>query len=164
MLNQEKILGCDWCNIPEAECRYQLAESDCWKLFLADEQDYVGRCVLVLRRHCDSPAALSDEEWTDLHRMIKMTEKCVKTVFGAELCNWSCLMNSFYKSADPNPHVHVHVRPRYKNPVVINGHEYADAEFGHHYSLWRDGVIPEEDMQVIFREMKRWIEANACCK
>lgn len=73
-------------------------------------------------------------------------------------------MNSFYKSADPNPHVHVHVRPRYKNPVVINGHEYADAEFGHHYSLRRDGVIPEEDMQVIFREMKRWIEANAYCK
>ena len=110
MLNQEKILGCDWCNIPEAECRYQLAESDCWKLFLADEQDYVGRCVLVLRRHCDSPAALSDEEWTDLHRMIKMTEKCVKTVFGAELCNWSCLMNNFYKKPAPDPHLHIHGR------------------------------------------------------
>ncbi len=61
MLNQEKyiryaaelprqMLACDWCAIPESECRYQLAESDCWKLFLADEQDYVGRCVLVLRR------------------------------------------------------------------------------------------------------------------
>ncbi|MBQ3979416.1 MAG: hypothetical protein II634_01330 [Lachnospiraceae bacterium] len=45
-----QMLACDWCAIPESECRYQLAESDCWELFLADEQDYVGRCVLVLRR------------------------------------------------------------------------------------------------------------------
>ncbi len=155
-----QMLACDWCAIPESECRYQLAESDCWKLFLADEQDYVGRCVLVLRRHCESLSALTEEEWTDLHRMVKMVEGCVKAVFGAELCNWSCLMNSFYKGSDPNPHVHVHVRPRYKTPVTINGHSYADAEFGHHYSCKRSGLIPEEDMQVIFQKMKNWLDCR----
>lgn len=155
-----KMLACDWCNIPEAECRYQLAESDCWRLFLADEQDYVGRCVLVLRRHCESLSALTEEEWMDLHNMFKLIEGCVKAVFGAELCNWSCLMNNFYKSSDPNPHVHVHVRPRYKAPVTINGHVYADAEFGHHYSLQRNSRVSEEDMQVIFRKMKQWLDCG----
>ena len=151
-----QMLTCDWCSIPENECRYQLAESGHWRVFLADEQDYVGRCVLVLRRHCESLSELTEEEWMELHRMVRLIESCVKEVFGAELCNWSCLMNSFYKSSDPNPHVHVHVRPRYRTPVTINGHVYADAEFGHHYSLQRNSRVSEEDMQAIFRKMKQW--------
>ena len=149
-----KMLACDWCIIPESECRYLLKESNYWKVFLADEQDYVGHCILVLRRHCESLSSLTDEEWMDLHNMVKLTENCVKEVFGAELCNWSCLMNSFYKNAVPNPHVHVHVRPRYKTPVTINGHVFADEEFGHHYSLKRSSRVSDEDMQVIYGKMK----------
>lgn len=155
-----KMLGCDWCGIPESERKYLLAESDCWEVFLADEQDYVGRCVLVLRRHCESLSALTEAEWTELHRFVKRIESCVKAVFGAEMCNWSCLMNSFYKSSDPNPHVHIHVRPRYKTPVAINGHMYADADFGRHYSLRQNNMVSGEDMQVIFRKMKRWFDCG----
>ena len=63
-------------------------------------------------------------------------------------------MNSFYKNAVPKPHVHVHVRPRYKTPVTINGHVFADEEFGHHYSLKRSSRVSDEDMQVIYGKMK----------
>ena len=41
-------------------------------------------------------------------------------------CNWSCLMNSFYKQSKPNPHLHIHVRPRFRKPVVVNENSYTD--------------------------------------
>ena len=56
---------------------------------------------------------LTDGEWEDLRNLICKVEICLKTVLGATLCNWSCLMNSFYKETEPNPHLHIHVRPRY---------------------------------------------------
>lgn len=52
-----------------------------------------------------------------------------------DICNWSCLLNDFYKITAPNPHLHLHVRPRYKNPFLLNGTQYIDEDFGHHYNL-----------------------------
>ncbi len=103
--------SCGWCHLSEEEKRFQEYESAFWSVFHADEQDYTGRCILVLKRHCGSLTELSDEEWEDLRDLIRKTETCLKTVLGAALCNWSCLMNSFYKEAEPDPHLHIHVRP-----------------------------------------------------
>ena len=105
---------CEWCNLSEADKKYLLSDTKYWTLYLADEQDYIGRCIIVLKRHCGSLPELKDDEWMELFLLIKKYETCIKTVFHAEHCNWSCLMNSFYKSPEPCPHVHIHVRPRYK--------------------------------------------------
>ena len=120
---------CDWCNLSEEDKKYLLYDSECWSVFLADGQDYIGRCILVLKRHCGSMSELTDDEWMDLLNLVRKLETCMKTVFGADLCNWSCLMNSFFKEPEPCPHLHIHVRPRYRNPVVINGNTYADDSF-----------------------------------
>ncbi|MBP5253885.1 MAG: HIT family protein [Lachnospiraceae bacterium] len=153
------MTGCDWCHLSEEDREYLLCDSGCWSVFLADEQDYIGRCVLVLDRHCGSMAELTDDEWQDLLNLVRKLEMCLKTVFGADLCNWSCLMNSFFKDPEPCPHLHIHVRPRYRNPVVINGNTYADDAFGHHYTHDKGGRIPEEDMQAVFIRMKRWLDS-----
>lgn len=149
--------NCGWCNLSEEEKRFQVYESAFWSVFPADEQDYTGRCILVLKRHCGSLAELSDEEWEDLHDLIRKTETCLKTVLGAALCNWSCLMNSFYKEAEPDPHLHIHVRPRYDRPLVIHGNTYIDSEFGHHYALHKNGSIPAEDREEVFQRLKEWM-------
>ena len=154
------MANCDWCNLSEKEKQYLVCETAFWSVFLSDEQDYIGRCILVSKRHCGSLSELTEEEWEELRQLIRKVETCFKTVLGATLCNWSCLMNSFYKSSDPNPHVHIHVRPRYKTPVTINGHMYADADFGRHYSLRQNNMVSGEDMQVIFRKMKRWFDCG----
>ena len=150
---------CDWCHLSEEDRKYLLCDSGYWSVFLADEQDYIGRCILVLKRHCGSMAELTDDEWKDLLHLIRKLEMCAKTVFGAELCNWSCLMNSFYKEPEPCPHLHIHVRPRYRNPLVINGNTYSDDFFGHHYSTQKGGWIRIEDRQVIFTRMKSWLDS-----
>jgi diadenosine tetraphosphate (Ap4A) HIT family hydrolase len=153
------LTKCDWCNPPEEDKKYLLFDSGCWSVFLANEQDYIGRCILVLKRHCGSMAEVTDDEWKDLLNLIRKLEMCLKTVFGADLCNWSCLMNSFFKEPEPCPHLHIHVRPRYRNPVVINGNTYSDDSFGHHYSTKKSAPISIEDMQAVFIRMKSWLNS-----
>ena len=157
-LQVRKMMNCDWCNLSEEEKRYQLYESALWTVFLSDEQDYIGRCILVLKRHCGSLAELTEEEWEELRRLVCKVETCLKTVLGAALCNWSCLMNSFYKGTDHDPHLHIHVRPRYDKAVTINGNNYPDSEFGHHYALNKSGSIPVEDKEEVFTRLKEWLD------
>ena len=145
---------CDWCSLTDKQKKYLLITTDFWSVYLADEQDYVGRCVLVLKRHCDSLSELTEKEWFDLRYVVRHVESCFKSVLGATMCNWSCLMNSFYKESSPNPHLHLHVRPRFKNPIVINGNQYVDEQFGHHYARNKNSKITLKDRQTIYEWMK----------
>ena len=144
--------GCEWCDYKENE--WLLYQSLYWSVYLADRQDYVGRCILVLNRHCGSLPELDISEWIELKTIIDRLECIFREVLGAELSNWSCLLNNFYKAPIPNPHLHFHVRPRYKNPITINHHSYVDAEFAHHYALKKEPVLLDEDIQVLFAQMK----------
>ena len=150
--------NCDWCRLSEENKRFLLIESGSWLVFLADEQDYIGRCILVLKRHCDSLSKLTDGEWAELRDLVRRVEACLKTVLGATLCNWSCLMNDFHKESEPDPHLHIHVRPRYDKPLTLNGRTYTDFEFGHHYSTKRSGAIPVNDMEEVFIRLKEWLD------
>ena len=66
-------------------------------------------------------------------------------------------MNSFYKEAAPNPHLHIHVRPRYDEPITVNGNAYTDSEFGHHYALNKSGTIPDKDKEEVLIRLKKWL-------
>lgn len=145
---------CEWCELSDEERRWLLSRTEHWSVYLADEQDYIGRCIVAANRHCGGLSELGMREWDELKRVIDELERCLKEVLGAQLCNWSCLMNSFYKSDAPNPHLHIHVRPRYRGGVVLNGREYTDEEYGHHYRLGRGTAIPEEDMRELFERLR----------
>lgn len=149
--------NCGWCNLSEEDKRFQVYDGTLWSVFLSDEQDYPGRCILVLKRHCGSLSELTDDEWKELRKLVCKTETCLKTVLGATLCNWSCLMNSFYKDPNPDPHLHIHVRPRYEKPVMMNGRTYDDNEFGHHYAVHKRAVIPDQDREEVFLRLKEWM-------
>ena len=152
------MVHCEWCGLSEEDKKYQLYESGAWSVFLSDEQDYIGRCILVLKRHCDSLSGLTEDEWDELRDLVSKMEACLKAVLGAALCNWSCLMNDFYKETAPDPHLHIHVRPRYARPVTVNGRVYTDSEFGHHYALNRSGAMPAEDREEVFSRLKEWLD------
>ena len=148
---------CDWCNLSEEDRKFQVYESKSWSVFLSDEQDYFGRCILILKRHCGSMSELTDVEWDELRKLVCKVESCLKAALGATLCNWSCLMNSFFKKSAPDPHLHIHVRPRYDKPVSINGNIYTDSEFAHHYALKKSGAIPVKDKEEVFIRLKEWL-------
>ena len=145
---------CSWCTLSAEERKWMLMQTTNWTVYMADEQDYIGRCILVSNRHCGCLSGLTDSEWMDLKHLIDRFERCFRTLWGAELCNWSCLLNSFYKSSSPNPHLHLHVRPRYREPVSINGIQYVDEEFGHHYMLKKENKLGEQEFKEIFDMLK----------
>ncbi len=147
-------MDCKWCDLSERERQWLLFEHGGWTIYLADVQDYIGRCIIVLNRHCGCIPDLHLSEWLALKEITAKMERCYKEVLGAELCNWSCLMNSFYKEKEPNPHLHIHIRPRYKRPVEINGNCYVDEEFGHHYALKKGQQLKEEDRIALYNLMK----------
>ena len=101
---------------------------------------------------------ITKDEWDELYDLICEMEACLKAVLGATLCNWSCLMNSFYKETSPDPHLHIHVRPRYDKPLMLNGNTYTDSEFGHHYALDKSGEIPDKDKEEVFIRLKGWLD------
>lgn len=148
---------CEWCSFTQEERKWLISEIGHWRVFLADEQDYIGRCIIISERHCSSLSELNSQEWITLKNIIDCLEQFYKTVLGADLCNWSCLMNNFYKEENPNPHLHIHVRPRYKNAVIINNHNYIDGEFGHHYKNRKETALTVDDRIKLFDLMKEFL-------
>ena len=82
-------MTCNWCAVSEKEKKYLLFQSQYWSVYLADEQDYIGRCILVCNRHCASLSELTIEEWGELGEIVKkrsyvwnlfLEQKCVTGV------------------------------------------------------------------------------------
>lgn len=149
---------CSWCTITDEEKQYLLLNGREWSVYLADEQDYIGHCILVLNRHCARLSELTDHEWMELKRLVDRLECCFKAVLGAEPCNWSCLMNSFYKTPKPDAHVHLHVRPRCKAPVLLHGTEYKDEEYGHHYDPKKKHRVDMAARKELFEKLKKQLQ------
>lgn len=145
---------CEWCNLTEKDKEWLLFETQNWSVYLADIQDYIGRCILVSKRHCGSLSQLTLTEWVDLKEIINRLEQCYTQTLGANVCNWSCLLNDFFKKDRPNPHMHIHVRPRYKHTIKINHNTYEDSEFAHHYALGKVTQLKDGDRITLYRIMK----------
>lgn len=151
---------CIWCNIPGEEEQWILYESLWWKIYLANKQDYIGRCVVVLKRHCPSLSDLTEDEWIDLKHIINLSEKVCKEVLNCDLCNWSCLMNDFYKADNPNPHLHIHLRPRCKEPVLLGNCVYKDDDFAHHYKNHKNSSLSFKERKILFDKFFRAFNSN----
>lgn len=40
--------NCSWCNLTDEDRKYLLYENQYWSVYLADDQDYIGRCTVDL--------------------------------------------------------------------------------------------------------------------
>ena len=108
-----------------------IAETKYWKIFLAPSQRYLGTCVVSLKRDCEDLKDLIIEEWIDFGNLVEAMELANRKIFNADLFNWSCLKNSVFRKNNPLPHIHWHFIPRYKNPVIFEGLEFVDPDFGY---------------------------------
>ncbi len=108
-------------------------ETPYWKIFLKDEQNYLGRCVVILKRECGDLADLDTDEILDFFDVVKKLENLLRKTFNATMFNWTCLMNHSYLENPPQPQVHWHFRPRYDHPVEFAQNIFKDPNFGKHY-------------------------------
>lgn len=131
-----------------------ILETDFWKIVIASDQAYLGRCFVILKRHRGDLAELENPEWIDFIAVVKNLETALKKSFGAAMFNWTCLMNNAYQNISPNPHVHWHFRPRYDRKVEFYGEIFEDFEFGKHYSQTRKREVPDEIKRKIVERIK----------
>lgn len=126
-----------------------------WKCFLLDNQAYLGRSIIEIKRDCGSMSDINPDEWEEFHDVVKRLESAFKKAFNATLFNWACLMNHAYKEDPPKPHVHWHFMPRYRDKVSFAGEVFEDNEFGHHYDhKSRIKVVSMEVLEKIAKEVK----------
>jgi len=130
-------------------CRYLkdnnrlLFETKYWKVFVIDEQAFLGRTAVILKRHCHSLPELTEPEWQEFKEVVSKLEQAVKQAFGMEVANWACLMNHAFRTNIANPHVHWHLRPRYRHPVEFAGKTFTDPDFGEMYTDRHEKVDDE---------------------
>jgi diadenosine tetraphosphate (Ap4A) HIT family hydrolase len=148
------FVRCEYCEWAKEESDL-ITETRYWKVFLSDEQSYLGRCVILLKRHCESVSDINEAEWDDLHNEIKGLEKTMKKAFGATMFNLTCLMNNAYKKKPYHPHVHWHFRPRYDNKVKFAGLVFDDSRFGHHYDPKSSRKLDSKTRNLIINRIKK---------
>ena len=125
-----------------------------WSVTLSSNQSYLGRSYVTLKRHCGSLSELELNEWLDFIDLTKKLESAYKKAFDATMFNWTCLMNNTYQEVPPNPHIHWHFRPRYNHDVDVNGKQFNDQEFGHHYSREREQSIDSAVKETVLIKIK----------
>lgn len=134
-------------------------ETDFWKIILNYDQTYLGRCIVVLKRKCGDLSGLSHEEALDfLDNVVVKMEWTLRESFGADMFNWTCLMNNAYQEENPNPQVHWHLRPRYKKQVNFMGEIFIDSNFGHHYERGTERLVDEKIMAGIVSKIRGSIQ------
>lgn len=143
------------------EKQENIIETEYWKVLLAYDQTYLGRCILILKKPCSNLAEISQSELLDFHKIVQQLENASKKAFGATMFNWACIMNNAYQEENPNPQVHWHFRPRYKKEVSFAGEKFIDPNFGYHYtpdSLTKNPRIVEEKLRnAIITKYKKFL-------
>lgn len=145
-----ECFACDYAKNPA----YLILETKHWKVYLADNQAYLGRAIVNLKEHKSKLSDLSSEEWADYIEIVKRLEPAYKNAFSAEPLNWGCFMNNAFQNNPPNPHVHWHIFPRYKDTQIINGEEFTDKLYGFFYDDALNRKLSADTYKTIVNQLK----------
>ncbi len=118
--------SCSYCKLSDDPVLFETAF---WNVVLSEDQAYLGRSIIYLKRHTSMLSELTPQEWIDLGVVAKRLEQALTKEFGAIMFNWTCMMNDAYKEGT-TAHVHWHCRARYSSKKVFESVEFSDPEFG----------------------------------
>ena len=119
-----------------------ILQTERWVAVLDRNQCYLGKSFITLRQHKETLSDLDEVDWTELHQVIRQIEWAVKAAFGADVCNWECLMNNAVRAGRPT-HVHWHLHPRYLGGTRFAGEEFPDPKWPRHLESGEHRVSEE---------------------
>ncbi len=105
-----------------------VAESDSWRLILNRNQNLLGKCFLVSRRHIEAVCDLGAAEWADLRDEVVRATASLQSAFQPDHFNYAFLQNQ-------DRHVHLHLIPRYAAQRCWNGLIFTDPDYPGHYAV-----------------------------
>jgi diadenosine tetraphosphate (Ap4A) HIT family hydrolase len=139
------LITCPFCKRDFS--RELIYEGSYWRVTLNENQYYLGRCMIILKRHLEDPIQLSKME---VEEIIDLTVKCVKVLremFNPNLFNYAMLGNIVR-------HVHLHVIPRYSSERTYDGLKFIDGNWGGHYYPYPEFKMPEDSFRKLRDEVK----------
>ena len=101
-------------------------ESESWSLVLNRNQNLLGKCMLVLRRHLEYVPGLDPQEWSALKNEMDRATIAISGAFQPDHFNYVFLQNQ-------DRHIHMHIIPRYAGTRTFNGVVFSDPGFPGHY-------------------------------
>lgn len=121
-----------------------------WEVYIHENQNYLGRCVVWCRR--ENALDLADatkEEREELFLILRDLRKALKKSFQLDWFNYAFLGNE-------TCHLHCHFIPRYAKQREFMGVVFEDKLYGHNYKTDRNFQISAE----LLSEIKNTILIN----
>ena len=119
-----------------------------WKVVLHPNQCYLGRCLIIAKRHVEDLFEINDQEEKELFEVVRKLKGALEEVFNPNLLNYASLGNKV-------PHLHLHVIPRYERSVEYCGIVFSDKKWGSNpYPYEKDFSIPEKIYDQIISGIK----------
>jgi len=116
--------------VPSIQWRFEdleLFASQYWIWQLHENQSYLGRMILRLRREThESLASCRNEEWGSLHLHLRAYESFLSRLFSPDRHNY-CQLGNIYEQ------LHVHAIPRYKTSRRWSSFEFNDRRWGRNW-------------------------------
>jgi diadenosine tetraphosphate (Ap4A) HIT family hydrolase len=94
-----------------------------WSVSVATEQNYLGKCILALRRHEEDFLSLTSEERDEMWEAARAVRDALARCFAPDRFNYQVLGNSV-------SHVHMRLTPRYLSPREFGGMTFTDEHWG----------------------------------
>jgi diadenosine tetraphosphate (Ap4A) HIT family hydrolase len=116
------------CSLCSPDLGPLLAESAHWRLILNHNQNLLGKCFLVLRRHQEAVPDVTAAEWAELQRELARATRALAAAFRPDHVNYAFLQNQ-------DRHVHLHIIPRYASPRSFGVQVFADPDYPGHYAV-----------------------------
>lgn len=134
---------CPFCYPQEKYAHLNIAEFNHWRLALHESQVYLGRCLLIARRHFEDFFQTTDDERGEFFAIGRNLRDILQSTFGADMCNYATLGNEVN-------HHHWHVLPRYKKPVEFAGVVFEDKRWGQNYAPYdKNFTVPMQTILAI---------------
>jgi len=128
-----------------------IKEYSYWILELCYNQSYLGRCLVILKRHTEDLFNITQDETKELFDISKHTRDSLVEIFKPDLFNYGSLGN-FIK------HVHLHIIPRYSKPRIFDEIEFIDAKWGDFYYPYdKNFKLPEATLTSIVKKIREYI-------
>ena len=136
-----KLILCSGCDNFHIDPRDLVGTWGHWHVVVNHNQNYLGKLMLVLRRHATDVTALTPAEQAELWSLLGAVKTALLGAFQPDHFNYAFLMNL-------DAHVHMHIIPRYAQPQVFSGMTFTDGRLGQHYDL-SSRIVPVALRQTI---------------
>jgi diadenosine tetraphosphate (Ap4A) HIT family hydrolase len=109
-----------------------LREGEHWFVTPNLNQNFLGKCMIVLSRDEELVTSVTADEWVELRELLAWTTERLRAAFAPDHFNYAFLQNM-------DRHVHMHVVPRYGSPRDFAGERFIDGDWPDHYRV--PGVV-----------------------